>query len=331
MEKDLDRADNTIHPIQSDKHFEEDFRKEVEDATALLDFVVAQGFKDPDGRKLDDKIIEEIKKGQDLLDKPERIPATDRAVFDKAYRDLALFVSPVTIGTLRATSDEFGRFSRLSPMRTKTAEAIIWSRKLTLWTVYFVSIAVVGDLLNEISGQFLPPLDEVRDVGVPWRYYLQALMGILVPFTYGGIGSCAYLLRSCHQYIYTRQFDPRRIPEYYNRMLLGVVSGGAITLFVSQIQDGKGATVRLSAAALGFLAGYNTDFLFNTVERVTAAILPKVGVETVQTAMARRSTALSVSLEGVSLKDLLDRHSKTTTPEERKFIEGLIEKVKERL
>lgn len=331
MEKDLDRDDNTTKTTATERHFEEDFKREVEDATTLLDFVVAQGFKDPDGRKLDDRIIEEIKKGQDLLDKTEKIPATDRAAFDKAYRDLALFVSPVTIGTLRATSDKFGRYSRLSPMRTKTAEAIIWSRKLTLWTVYFVVIGVGGDLLNEISGQFLPPLDEVRGGGVPVRYYLQALLGILVPFTYGGIGSCAYLLRSCHQYIYTRQFDPRRIPEYYNRMLLGVVSGGAITLFISQIQDGKGATVRLGAASLGFLAGYNTDFLFNTIERVTAAILPKVGVETIQTAAARRSTALSVSLEGVSLKDLLDRHSKTTTPEERKLIEGLIEKVKERL
>lgn len=331
MEKDLDRDDNKIKTTANERHFEEDFKREVEDATTLLDFVVAQGFKDPDGRKLDDKIIEEIKKGQDLLDKSEKIPATDRAAFDRAYRDLALFVSPVTIGTLKATSDKFGRYSRLSPMRTKTAEAIIWSRKLTLWTVYFVVIAVGGDLLNEISGQFLPPLDEARGGGITWCYYLQSLLAILVPFTYGGIGSCAYLLRSCHQYIYTRQFDTRRIPEYYNRMLLGVVSGGAITLFVSQIQDGKGATVRLSAAALGFLAGYNTDFLFNTIERVTAAILPKVGVETVQTAAARKSTALAFSLEGVSIKDLLDRHSKTTTPEERKFIEGLIEKVKERL
>lgn len=331
MEKGLDHDPNAIKTTANEKNVEDDFKKEVEDATDLLDFAVAQGFKDPDGRKLDDKIIEQITQGQDLLDKSEKIPATDRADFEKAYRDLALFVSPVTIGTLKATSDKFGRYSRLSPMRKKTAEAIIWSRKLTLWTILFVAIAVGGDLLNEVSGQFLPALDEARGEGVPWCYYFQSLLAILVPFTYGGIGSCAYLLRSCHKYIYTRQFDLRRIPEYYNRMLLGVVSGGAITLFVSQIQDGKGATVRLSAAALGFLAGYNTDFLFNTIERVTAAILPKVSVESVQTAAARRSAAFSVSLEGVSLKDLLDRHSKTTTPEERKFIEGLIEKVKERL
>ena len=68
-----------------------------------------------------------------------------------------------------------------------------------------------------------------------------------------------------------RAFDVRRKPEYLNRILLGVVSGGAITLFVSQLTDDEGNVIRLSTAALGFIAGYSNDFLFNTIERVFAA------------------------------------------------------------
>lgn len=32
----------------------------------------------------------------------------------------------------------------------------------------------------------------------------------------------------------------------------------------------------LSTSAVGFLCGYNTDFLFTAIERIAAALLPKV-------------------------------------------------------
>jgi hypothetical protein len=32
-----------------------------------------------------------------------------------------------------------------------------------------------------------------------------------------------------------RQFDPRRIPEYYNRMILGAVSGGMIVILLASL------------------------------------------------------------------------------------------------
>ena len=45
------------------------------------------------------------------------------------------------------------------------------------------------------------------------------------------VGACAYMLRSAHYFIYQRSFDTRRTPEYFNRILLGAISGGAIILF----------------------------------------------------------------------------------------------------
>jgi hypothetical protein len=88
-------------------------------------------------------------------------------------------------------------------------------------------------------------------------------------------GACAFLLRSAHSYIYGRSFDLRRKPEYTNRILLGAVSGGAIILFSDYLVSQEDTTVHVGSAALGFIAGYSTDFLFNTVERAVGALFPK--------------------------------------------------------
>ncbi len=81
----------------------------------------------------------------------------------------------------------------------------------------------------------------------------------------------------------------RRTPEYYNRIGLGAISGGAIILFVNNLDNEDGSSINLGAAALGFVAGYSTDLLFNTIERIVTAIFPKVAVETVaaDSSMAR--------------------------------------------
>jgi hypothetical protein len=127
----------------------------------------------------------------------------------------------------------------------------------------------------------------------------RTLVELLTPWLYGALGSCVYLLRSAHTYIYLRTFDVRRKPEYTNRMLLGAMSGGAIILFVNQIVGEEGTVIQLSSAALGFLAGYSTDFLFSTIERIITALLPKVGIDMVQKA--------APALKPVDINDLAER------------------------
>jgi hypothetical protein len=117
------------------------------------------------------------------------------------------------------------------------------------------------------------------------------LLGSLVPWAYGALGACAYLLRSAHTYIYRRSFDLRRKPEYFDRILLGAISGGAIILYTKYLVDQEGTVVELGSAALGFIAGYSTDFLFNTIERIVTAIFPKVVIETVPQPAAKAKPA----------------------------------------
>jgi hypothetical protein len=73
----------------------------------------------------------------------------------------------------------------------------------------------------------------------------------------------------------------RRTPEFLNRVLLGSISGGTVILFTSYLAGQDDSITHFGPAALGFIAGYSTDFLFNTIERIVGAIFPKVGIETV--------------------------------------------------
>ena len=157
------------------------------------------------------------------------------------------------------------------------------------------------------------------------------LLEITIPFTYGGIGACAFLLRSCHQYIIKRQFSTAYIPEYYNRILLGMISGGSVTMFASELTTDKGTAIHLSSAALGFLAGYNTDFLFSAIERIIQAILPKVGLESVQKAGSRSTTSVSYSVEDLSLKDLMNQYNNAKAPEDKALYKSLIDKLRDKL
>jgi len=80
----------------------------------------------------------------------------------------------------------------------------------------------------------------------PPHKYVQ-LAALLTPWAYGGLGACAFLLRSAHEHIYKRSFDVRRKPEYLNRILLGAISGGAVIVLINQLTDQGGAAINLSS------------------------------------------------------------------------------------
>jgi hypothetical protein len=177
-------------------------------------------------------------------------------------------IAPVTMCTLRDTDPSkcYGRLwwaFGLFP----TYQARWLSRKLLAATFIFMLIAVAGDVLLRHYGK---PGDGSAPASA-----VALVLHVLTPFTYGAVGACVFLLRSLHVFIYERTYDYRRESEYANRILLGMVSGGAVVVLIEQLSGNDGTVIRFSSAALGFLTGYNTDFLFSTIERVTAAILPK--------------------------------------------------------
>lgn len=257
------------------------FRKEVNEANVLLEWAVATGKKLDDQKSVDDELVKRIKEGYQWLTKDE-IPAEERAAFESAYKELTTILAPVTYRTLAATSDEHGRSTLLAPIyylfhkKQRVSEARIWSKKLWLWTIGLLLTVMIAENFDDYLDVFAPADSQsINDADVGPFQRLSFWLSVILPFLYGALGACAYLLRSCHRFIHKRTFDPDRIPEYFNRGLLGFLAGGTILLFTTDDGTLVGADTSLTGAALAFLAGYSTDFLYTTLERVAAAVMPK--------------------------------------------------------
>lgn len=313
---------NTVPPAgsaeaASAKRELERYKEEIREAQELLDFAIAESAPAREGPVVvSDTIVAAVKEAEQQLLTEQLPPADIRTKFEAAYRDLAQLVAPVTARTLHDTKGPIvdGK-RRLSP-------AGRWSMRLWMITIVFLGWIAVTETLERALIQL--PIEEETAPGLIALAIASQVLTSLNRFVYGALGACAYLLRSLHTYIYRREFNSDRIPEYLSRILLGVVSGGAISLFVNQLTTEDGV-VTLSEAALAFLAGYNSDFLFRVIERVVEAIIPKVGIESVKRAPPAVVTA------SVSLQDLLDRLNAATTEGDKALLRELINKVKERM
>lgn len=253
-------------------------QQQVVDALELANFAVSTGAKGNDDHPLSFDDIGTIQRTAALL-KVIDIPVEGSGgltieqwnAFEQAYYRLALSMTPVTAETLRDTREagreEGGFWSWLHEKCFGSSPAQRFTRQLWAFAIAFAVFIVLAEWGVNMLGL---KKDAASVVG--WRTLLQAL----VPWAYGGLGACAFLLRSAHYFIYARSFDTRRTPEYFNRILLGAISGGAIILFSEYLTSADdGSAAHLGSAALGFIAGYSGDLLFRTVERIVNAIFPK--------------------------------------------------------
>ncbi len=231
---------------------------------------------------------------------------------------LLRIITPATVLSLRDTDPAERRIFFLFPVPTYLANHL--SIGLVITTLVSVLIAVTGEFWVRYFGEPLDQTDGIfNNIGL--------VLSILTPFTYGAMGACVYLLRSLHKYIIERTFDRRRRPEYVNRVLLGSVSGGAMVLLIDQVTTDTGDVIEFSSAVLGFLAGYNIDLLFSAIERISEALLPKVGIETVRRRDARPDGTPPTL---PPLERLLDRLAVAKSEEEKTLLKELIEAAKAR-
>ncbi len=254
----------------------------VEDAVILLDYAIEKGLVH------DRSVIDSIRKANKQQTIEECGEPGVWAGFDAAYSRLARKMTPVTARSLRATAipeSDKERGSRtllqwfLGKNKPQRSEAHEFSMKL--WEITFVAVGLVilGEAFEVVSNSFISIgvktdaelfSESNRTVSI-----LTVIIKLSLPFAYGALGACAFLLRRCHLTIHKRTFDPLRQSEFLNRILLGIVSGSAAGLLLGENITGV-VEAEIGQAALAFIAGYNTDFLFTAIERIMAAVLPKV-------------------------------------------------------
>jgi hypothetical protein len=321
--------DAAVQPVATrDPVFGENFRveRQLRDALRLCEFAVTSGLKMSDGMPIPTEIISHIETTSaklGFLKEPSRfqeigklpdsangyvvkdsISAAEWVEFQLAYYKLATLTSPVTAQTLCDTepfagySDSPSLWESLKQKTLGSSPANRFTRGIWLVAICFVSFVVCADWYS---------WDAAKNSQNATARFIQ----IMTLYAYGGLGACAYLLRSAHSFIYKRTFDVRREPEYFNRILLGTIAGGTITLFVKQASLGDSGTIQLSSAALGFIAGYSTDFLFSKIEGFINVLLPKDQSEPRHSAAKLQASARKSGPEGnISLEDLTDRRDK---------------------
>jgi hypothetical protein len=108
------------------------------------------------------------------------------------------------------------------------------------------------------------------------KFALTAFQVYILPFLYGLLGTCVFILRGLASDIGTKSFESD--VAYKLRMPLGALAGVAIAWVVTPSTT-PDAIRSLPPAGLAFLAGYSVEVLFSSLDRFVAAfsIVPKPG------------------------------------------------------
>ncbi len=193
---------------------------------------------------------------------------------DESIKTLSKYLEILSesLGTVTSTT-----ILETRPVKYDETKVKNYFKKLHWLTIILIFI-VIG--LNFLDYYFdsMPkdPGNEV-ELQIDWKFILDIIVRLLVPFLYGTLGSCAYLLRVSEVRLRLRDFDTNRIKEHWTRLVLGTLSGGIVVLFITEIPTNPEASLFVTQAALGFIAGYSIDFLFNVIDRIKTAIMPGNG------------------------------------------------------
>lgn len=199
----------------------------------------------------------------------ERLSEQDIEYLHFCYQNLQVELAPVSAISLRAT-DVSGAQERKDYMNTEAG-----GHAKRMWIMSFVILGLIIAInlyqytFDMYAGDWAQSHTDMFG-GLTILYWLA---GSLTPFAYGAFGATVRLLRITETRLRERSFDPRRLAEHRNRLVLGTLSGGVIVLIYSS--GGVGETdVKLTEAALGFLAGYSIDLLFSLLDRLVKAVSP---------------------------------------------------------
>jgi hypothetical protein len=170
-----------------------------------------------------------------------------------------------------------------------------WNRKWA-WFMFFVDLPMLDP-----DNQALTPPARARIELISADFVLTALSSFALPFLYGLLGACAYVLRDLAKEIRQVTLSQGSNIRYGLRLSLGPLAGLAAGWFIATpgapladvaveltaelsalsveqaaseaaAESGQGLTFQaLSPLALAFLAGYSVELVFNAMDRVIAA------------------------------------------------------------
>ncbi|SRR6266404_6748516 len=110
--------------------------------------------------------------------------------------------------------------------------------------------------------------DEIEAIKAAAHFAIAALNDYALPFLYGLLGACVFILRNLSSEVKALSFTSDE--NYQLRIPLGALSGVAIAWFLAAMQSSN-ALKGLSPLPLAFLTGYSVEVLFSALDRLVAA------------------------------------------------------------
>ncbi len=223
------------------------------------------------------------------IEQSKSLTADDINKLESYYRLLEEELEPVNAVSLYATDARRDSSNSKNYMNTEAGKHArrVWRMAFSILAL-IMGINLFQYVFDMLSSDWAVKMPE----GFVYITILYWLSAGITPFAYGAFGACVRLLRVTERRLRDRSFDPRRIPEHNNRLVLGTLSGGVIVLLYSS--GGVGETdVMLTEAALGFLAGYSIDLLFSIIDRMVNALsLEKTNTAPIKKKSSARSFGL---------------------------------------
>jgi len=202
------------------------------------------------------------------ITKQEMLTDDDISYLQNCYQILSLRLAPTTAISLRATENRHSH-SDLSHMNTAAGRHV---RNLWVFSFTVLAFIVFTNIYQYMFHTDAANIARIDTEAFNIANYIYTFNNNLIPFLYGAFGACIFMLRQAEEQLRERTFDPRRLPEQRNRLVLGTLSGGVIVLLYSS--GGSEANVKITEAALGFIGGYSIDLLFSLLDRIVNTLKP---------------------------------------------------------
>lgn len=264
---------NQVYGQREDTHGKTTQQAESQRITSLSGFLKdvmrLAVFAAESGQLSEDIQMDELYRMWDIkIAKKEMLTNDDIAYLRHCYQILSTQLAPTTAVSLRATEKKQEN-SGLNHMHTDAGRHV---RNLWIWSFSILAIIVSINIYQYTFEMGSPNLAQVDASTFNTANYIYTFITHLTPFMYGAFGACIFILRQAEEQLRERTFDPRRLPEYRNRLVLGTLSGGVIVLLYSS--GGSAADIKITEAALGFIGGYSIDLLFSLLDRIVNSLKP---------------------------------------------------------
>jgi hypothetical protein len=222
----------------------------------LLEFAAESGKLEPPNLAMEVKKLKKVLFYSHPNTLTQEILCKTEARLEELYAILTELVSPVTVLTLRTTSEEHA-VQRLSRWGRVFFGASSIGRNF-FRQLFWIAMLLVGLIsLRKLIGEPTDPLAFVD------------------PFLYGALGALIYLYKDLTKLYINRTLHPKKLSTNWLRLFMGALTGALIVNLFGQFFDSASADLGVSKVAIGFLAGYSVEFFYQSLDRIIEIITPK--------------------------------------------------------